>query len=109
VLALGQQIRERGLIETAQQAVGHFAGRRFWVHLDADVLDPRWMPAVDSPDPGGMSPEELSTILNIALASTDCIGIELAIYDPTLDLTGEGALLLVHLLQEALTPSPSEE
>jgi arginase len=25
----------------------------FWVHMDADVLDPSVMPAVDSPDPRG--------------------------------------------------------
>ncbi|MFD5265001.1 arginase family protein [Streptomyces sp. NPDC058335] len=28
----------------------------FWVHLDADVLDPTVMPAVDSPDPDGLLP-----------------------------------------------------
>jgi arginase len=74
------------------------------VHIDADVLDPRWMPAVDSPDPGGMSPEELLTTLKIAFAARGCAGIELTIYDPTLDRTGQGALLLVNLLKDVMAP-----
>lgn len=31
-----------------------------WVHLDADVRDPWVMPAVDSPDDGGLLPAELA-------------------------------------------------
>ncbi|WP_205856480.1 arginase family protein, partial [Phytoactinopolyspora endophytica] len=27
----------------------------FWVHVDADVIDPELMPAVDSPEPGGLT------------------------------------------------------
>ena len=29
----------------------------FWIHLDADVLDPMVMRAVDRPVPGGLQPE----------------------------------------------------
>ena len=96
-------LREQGFARTAEQAIAHFAGRKFWVHVDADVLDPRWMPAVDSPDPDGMSPKELSVILSCVVASEDCVGMELTIYDPTLDLTGEGASLLVDLLSKVMT------
>jgi hypothetical protein len=54
---------------------------------------------VDSPDPGGMSPEDLATVLKIALGARGCVGLELTIYDPTLDPAGEGAELLVNLLK----------
>jgi hypothetical protein len=40
---------------------GHLAG--YWLHLDVDVLDPGHLPAVDSPEPGGLSPEELTALL----------------------------------------------
>ncbi len=33
----------------------------YWLHLDVDILDPGVLPAVDSPDPGGLSPAELVT------------------------------------------------
>ena len=94
--------RKQGFGESAQQALAHFAGRRFWVHLDADVLDPQWMPAVDSPDPGGMRPAELLVVLETALAAEECEGIEVTIYDPTLDHGGRGASLLVDLLVAAM-------
>ena len=31
----------------------------YWLHLDVDVLDPSIMPAVDSPDPDGLSAARL--------------------------------------------------
>jgi arginase len=41
----------------------------FWVHVDADVLDDAVMPAVDYRQPGGLSPDELATVLAVALAT----------------------------------------
>lgn len=35
----------------------------YWIHLDVDILDPTVMPAVDSPDPGGLNPAELTGLL----------------------------------------------
>ncbi|WP_260980526.1 arginase family protein [Microbacterium paludicola] len=57
----------------------------FWVHLDADVLDPTVMPAVDSPEPGGLTFEQLAAVLRPLVASPRMVGIDLTIYDPDLD------------------------
>lgn len=62
-------VRTQGLHAATEQAVAHFAGLDYWIHVDADVLATEWMPAVDSPEPGGMSPAELTAILKIALAA----------------------------------------
>jgi arginase len=97
-----ETIHRDGASHAAKQAVASFAHRNFWLHIDFDVLDPKWMPAVDSPDPGGMNPSELSTLLRAALASENCVGMELTIYDPTLDRSGHGAALIVDLLADAL-------
>src|SRR4029450_5682445 len=35
----------------------------FWVPVDADILDPGVMPAVDSPDPDGIGHDELVELL----------------------------------------------
>ncbi|MFT4111149.1 arginase family protein [Silvibacterium sp.] len=102
-----EAIRRRGIRAATEQALEYFGGRDFWLHLDVDVLDPRWMSAVDSPDPGGMSPEELTAVLKIVLASKQCIGMELTIYDPTLDCSGAGAELLVDLLDAGFMSSGS--
>ncbi|NED98411.1 arginase family protein [Phytoactinopolyspora alkaliphila] len=57
----------------------------FWIHLDADVLDPGVMPAVDSPEPGGLSFEQLVGVLARLLASPRAVGLDVTIYDPDLD------------------------
>jgi arginase len=73
------------------------------VHLDVDVLHQRYMPAVDSPNPFGITPDELSAILAELLASPECAGLDVAIYDPELDPDGTAANLLTNLLIDVLT------
>lgn len=73
----------------------------FWVHLDADILDPSVMPAVDSPDPGGLDVDELRTLLTALLGSPRCAGFEVAIFDPDLDPDGSRADLLIDLITAA--------
>ncbi|MGW7487797.1 arginase family protein [Streptomyces sp. NPDC054786] len=67
---------------------------------DADVLDPSVMPAVDSPDPGGLLTGELRVLLGPLAASPRCAGINVTIYDPDRDPDGTGAALLADLLED---------
>jgi arginase len=53
-----------------------------------DILDAEVMPAVDSPDPGGIDHVQLQMLLRPLLASPKCIGIDVGIYDPDLDPDG---------------------
>lgn len=57
----------------------------FWVHLDVDVIDPDLMPAVDSPEPGGLTFDDLATVLRPLTASPRVVGLDVTIYDPDLD------------------------
>lgn len=95
-------MRRDGIHDVAAKALERFEYQSFWLHVDADVLDPVWMPAVDSPNPGGMNPDELLTIMTSAIQSPRCIGMEITIYDPTLDPSRQGARLIVDLLSNAL-------
>ncbi|RZS29459.1 arginase [Herbihabitans rhizosphaerae] len=76
----------------------------FWVHVDVDVLDPSVVSAVDSPAPGGLTKDELTTLLAGLLASPRCAGIELTVFDPDLDPTGAQARLIVEILTDAVHP-----
>ena len=80
----------------------------FWVHVDFDILDPEVMGAVDTPSPGGIGYSDLSRLLADLTASERCVGLEVTIYDPDLDLSGEFAGPLADLLVTALDVSPSE-
>jgi arginase len=53
--------------------------------VDADVLDPSVMPAVDTPEPGGLRLEELEVLLRALLATGRAAGVQVCIYDPDLD------------------------
>ncbi|MEU4395883.1 arginase family protein [Kribbella sp. NPDC023855] len=75
----------------------------FWVHLDVDILDSEVMPAVDSPDPGGLQHEHLRGLLQPLLASANCVGIDIGIFDPDLDPDGRYAAELTDTLVAALT------
>lgn len=57
----------------------------FWIHLDADVLNDDVMPAVDYRMPDGLWPEELAEALSVVLASPLAVGMDITIYNPSLD------------------------
>lgn len=74
----------------------------FWIHVDADVLDPRVMPAVDSPEPGGPGIEELAALVAPLAAHPRALGMQLTIYDPALDEDRSCATRLIALLENVL-------
>lgn len=61
----------------------------FWIHIDVDVLNNDIMPAVDSPQPGGLDYLEFNEILGLLLDDSRATGLEITILDPDLDPTGE--------------------
>ena len=69
-----------------------------WIHLDVDVLDDKIMPAVDYRMPGGMSFEELTEVLQVLMTSPKTIGLEVTIFNPSLDATGSIARALTNSL-----------
>jgi arginase len=79
----------------------------FWIHCDVDVLDSALMPAVDSPEPGGLDFDQLSGLLRGLLADERAAGLEVTIFDPDLDETGELAQRLVDSLVTAFEPAPT--
>jgi arginase len=128
VVAVGARAGDEDLEEVAAAAIairtdaeirlgdaarvgGEVAGRLaeigdgYWVHLDADVLDPALMPAVDSPDPGGLSFDELASLLRPLLRNERAIGLQLTILDPDLDEDGRLAGRFADLVVAALCPS----
>jgi arginase len=72
----------------------------YWIHVDLDVLDESVMPAVDSPSPGGLSPDQLIDLLQ-ALAP-NAAGAHVGIYDPDLDPDGTAAQVVVDCVVEGL-------
>ena len=98
-------IRDRGIADVAALALEHVTRPGidgFWIHVDADVLDPSEVPAVDSPERDGLLLDELSDLLAPLVHHPDAIGLELTIYDPQLDPDGTSAARLASLLERAI-------
>jgi arginase len=72
----------------------------YWLHLDVDILDAQVMPAVDSPDPGGLDAQQLTDLL--AGLAPGAMGAQITVFDPDLDPDGEYAGLIVGILAEGL-------
>jgi arginase len=72
----------------------------YWLHLDVDILDAAVLPAVDSPDPGGLDAARLTELL--ALLAPRAVGAQVTVFDPDLDPDGRYARLLVDVLVNGL-------
>jgi arginase len=72
-------------------------GVPYWIHVDADVLD---ISAVDSPAPGGLSYAELTSLLRVLLDG-DAVGLQITVFDPSLDPDGSQARGLTDCLVAA--------
>ncbi len=101
-----ERVRREGIEEVTRDALSHLTRRdgpeRFWIHVDADVLDDQVMPAVDYRMSGGLSQDELSTVLREAMASGRAAGIEITIFNPRLDADGRIAAEFVDALVRGL-------
>ncbi|GIT78873.1 arginase [Leifsonia sp. LS1] len=72
------------------------AGPGYWLQLDVDLLDPSVLPAVDSPDPDGLDPDQVGDLLREL--APHAAGASITVFDPDLDPDGRFARLLTDLL-----------
>lgn len=77
------------------------AGPDYWLQVDVDVLDPSIMPAVDSPDGGGITASQLTELLRTLVS--DAVGASVTVFDRDLDPHGDYARLLVDVLVPGLS------
>jgi arginase len=107
VVAIGIRPDDPYLAEVQQAGIAvsdraAWPDRRFWVHFDVDVLDESVMPAVDSPTAGGLDWAEAERLLHELVWADGAVGLEVTIFDPDLDPSGELADRLAELLVNAV-------
>jgi arginase len=96
-------IRERGTAWAAEAALERLDRpdlKGFLIHMDADVLDPAVMPAVDSPEPGGLGIADLAALLTPLVQHRGALGLQVTVYDPGLDPDRACATRLVDLFEK---------
>jgi len=100
-----ETIRQEGLEKSCDAALTILQRQPiegFWIHIDADVIHDDEMPAVDYRLPDGLHFKEMAIVLKRLMATGQVVGLDLAIYNPTLDPSGAMATRLVSLLAGAL-------
>ena len=80
----------------------------WWLHVDLDVLSTEALPAVDYPQPGGLSWSELRRVTGAALTKGGCVGVSVVIYNPDLDDGAHAEVIVRYLayLVAACLPGP---
>ena len=79
----------------------------WWLHTDLDVLATSELAAVDYPQPGGLTWQQLGQLTAAALAMPGCAGWSVCIYNPDLDPDRTGADAVVTYLTQAITGRPA--
>ena len=94
--------------QKAVQTIVDDAKKPTYLHFDLDVIDPREMPSLAGihagvHPQGGLTYEETKSLLKL-LKKVHLIGMEITLYDPTLDHDKKHAQRIVQLIKTVLEP-----
>jgi arginase len=95
----------KGTMRLANKALQRLTSKnskRLWLHVDLDVLSTQSMPAVDYPQPGGLSWKQLEELTKTVLSSGSIIGCNVTIYNPDLDPENRSAKRIVKYLESII-------
>jgi agmatinase len=68
-----------------------FSGKRVYVSVDLDVLEPLAAPGVGNPEPGGLDFNKLKTVINDVVCSSSVVGLDAVELSPAYDSGGASA------------------
>ncbi|KAL7808554.1 arginase family domain-containing protein [Trichoderma aethiopicum] len=98
----------QSIIDRIRERVGNSST---YISVDIDVLDPAFAPATGTPEPGGWSTRELTTVL-AGLEGLNIIGGDVVEVSPAYDDNGEvtalAAVEVVHAILELMVAKPVE-
>jgi len=95
-------LHKEGLERTLEREAAYLEDSADWIicHLDVDVIDPSIIPAVSFPTNGGLSLNEVNTIVKTLLKTGKLKVFNLAAYEPTRDISYSAGRTIVGLVSE---------
>ena len=75
--------------------------KKVWIDIDCDVFDPAYFPAVQHPQPFGLSPALVLRILS-AIWSDKVVGVSISEFDPGRDRNDQSLATLIWLVEWCL-------
>jgi agmatinase len=92
-------IHERGIRAATERALTAIGRDKVYLTIDMDGVDPAYAPAVGNPEPFGLLPIQVKTV--ISKLAPDLVGMDLNEVSPTWDF-GQTSLLAARLVREAV-------
>ena len=95
-------VHTQGIVKVAGETAAYLAARCDWIicHLDVDAIDPEIIPAVNFPAPGGLSINEVTTIVENLKKTGKLRIFNLTAYNPTSDKNHISSQRLLKLVSE---------
>lgn len=94
--AIGSELEISDIARIVRRKV---EGRKVYISVDLDVLDPAYAPGVGNPEPEGLSPRELLDIL-YELTTPNLVGFDVVELTPPYDLNGITSVLAAKVIVE---------
>ncbi len=100
VLITREQLRRQDAWQRLSAALAPL--ERLYVTVDIDAFDPAAAPGVSSPEPDGLTYQEVKAVLSLAAAHTEIVGFDVVETNPLLDPSGNTAYLAAAVTLELL-------
>lgn len=89
-------------LEGLEAAVKELEGRPVYVTVDLDVLDPGIFPGTGTPEPGGVSFDELRRAVTYVCVNANVIGCDVNELSPHYDASGASTMVACKIVREML-------
>jgi len=93
-------LKKIGVGKTIQQTKTHLKGKKIYLTLDIDVVDPAYAPSTSTPEPFGLTPMDVLEIIDAF--SPQLIGCDIVEVCPSYD-HGQTAVLAAKLIQTCIS------
>ncbi len=92
-------IHEQGIAAVLRKAVEHLGTEKVYISLDIDGIDPAYAPATGTPEPFGLSPFDVKTIIDTT--ADRLVGLDIMEVSPPWD-QGNTSALAARIVREAI-------
>ena len=99
-------VAEQGVHRVAEAIMSKTKGRRVYVSIDLDCVDPASAPGVSVPSPGGLATAELLYLLTRVMRECDVAGFDIVELSPDYDLNNMTAYLAARIMSECIASRP---
>lgn len=99
------EVQERGFVSVLKEAMQSVSKKTvgYGISLDLDGIDPKEAPAVDVPEPNGISVEDIMKGLAMVASDPNLMATEIVEFDPTRDREHITEQLIANILQVLYT------